>query len=102
MFLQARLDEDAAVAQAAAVLWDDGNWTEVEADPYAHAQHHNPARALREVAAKWAILNVHRQLAGPRGVRCIVEQERWPCATVWPIATVYRDHPDYDPAWTSG
>ncbi len=115
-FLRGRLDEDEAVAQAAAVLWDDGNWTEVEADPYAHAQRHDPARVLREVAAKRAILDAHGWHTGHhhgndgprRCLVCITDQEDyadmwlsdlWPCLTVRHLAAVYSGHPDYRTQW---
>jgi hypothetical protein len=125
-FLRARIAEDEAAAMAAA----DGPWehdehlgdhavTSVigavatasnvypegavgleEADA-AHIARHDPARVLREVAAKRAIIeewevdyidNPCTQLPDARAARLALHV----------IATVYSDHPDYDPAWTWG
>lgn len=72
-------------------------------------------RVLREVASKRAILaehapvNTHQPL-GPDCCRCGVRVDTEydgdvfgavdsPCPTVRALASVYVDHPDFDPAW---
>ena len=92
-FLTARLDEDQ-------------EWAET---------YHQPpigGRMLREVAAKRAILALHRPeqwnvddvSADVRCAECTTDDDLYkpqmdPCATVLALAAVYRDHPGYDPAW---
>jgi hypothetical protein len=70
-------------------------------------------RQLREVEAKRAILTEHSPgypvtYPEPSGEpTCYVchaggydwDPERWPCLTVRALAAIWRDHPDYDPAW---
>jgi len=145
-FVQARLDEDEALAKAALEAghseWGDRPWAVTEcsgpepdhegcpcivyqgeykpfeepqvppiqyvadAEEPEHAAHiarHDPARALREVAAKRAILAEH----GPGedgSVWCRVcdpaadmnDSDRWyPCKTVRLLAPVWSGHPDY-------
>ena len=116
-FLNARLDEDEAAAKAAwGVEWD---WRYV-AQPFgerpsiAHTVHiarHDPARVLREVEAKRAILDRHMpHQPAFGGLACDwcsedvddrpqIAKERWPCPDVRSIATVWSDHPDYRPEW---
>jgi hypothetical protein len=107
------LDEDEAAAQAASpgpwhvsaesdeVLAADGITV---ADGFAlsgrqlratteHIARHDPARVLREVEAKRAILGWADSPALPGYERGYV---------IGALAAVYRDHPDYDPAWTPG
>jgi hypothetical protein len=121
-FLRARLDEDEAAAQKAAsgdgrfggrahwsalghgIVTDvaDPDWGVVDLGPYIdddalaeHIARHDPARALRDVEAKRAM---------------IAELTRWPFdyrpeaddATrlfVRLLGSVYSDHPDYLPEW---
>lgn len=67
---------------------------------------HDPARVLREVAAKRAILGEHRQ-NGPDSIWCwrcdpgadMGDGAMFPCVTLRAVAAVYSAHPDYDPAW---
>lgn len=120
-FMARMLDEDEAAAKAAwGVEWD---WRYV-AQPFgerpsiAHTVHiarHDPARALREVEAKRAILAGHRpQLPRfgndvPRCSTCLTEREGryqedwsadpWPCLTVRATVAAWSDHPDYRPGW---
>jgi len=60
-FIAARLDEREALAQAAADTseWDDG-WSDLPVAAYEHAQAHDPAWALADIAAKRAMLDAHR------------------------------------------
>lgn len=103
-FVTARLDEDEEIAKAVRPKdWDDIGWAGVGATATAHAAQHDPARVLREVAAKRAIMAVHAQLndsiwcqtcdpgADPFG-----DSDAWyPCRTVRALATAWSDHPDY-------
>jgi len=62
------------------------------------AQAFSPARALREVAAKRAILARHEP-----GVtypdECGLDSEPFPCADLMNLAAVYSGHPDYQSEW---
>ena len=79
-----------------------------------HIARHDPARALREVAAKRAILAEHGPADGGRDAgRCRVctaithtgmghadaRRFRAPCPTLLFLAAVYSDHPDYRQEW---
>jgi len=119
-FLRARLDEDEATARAASpgLGWARGfiqgadEDIDIAADE-AHIVRHHPARVLREVEAKRAILELHKGEpsihAVPPGsgpLYCMSDgvddgwyNVEWPCATVRAVAAVYRDHPDYDEVW---
>ena len=79
-------------------------------DDATHIARRDPARALREVAAKRLILRGHRPQDDdgwddPPDVcaRCRYDQGldtyAWPCPTVRALAAVWSEHPDYDPAW---
>lgn len=112
-FLSARLDEDERLARQA--LEETGTERETRY-PYPdrlatcmHDARHSPARVLREVAAKRAILAEHRidpeLLPGVcyrcrYGVPAHWEPAAWPCPTLRALAAVWRDHPDYDPSWS--
>ncbi len=110
-FLRARLGEDEAEARLAAreggtwtqddpvrfpgaisslggqVVYDEGAPDENQAP---HIARHDPARVLREVEAKRAILA--ERWGGPD------HQDMWEAVSRH-LAAVYRTHPDYDPAW---
>jgi hypothetical protein len=62
---------------------------------------HDPARVLREVAAKRAIMERHRPITRRPGWRstCRFDNHRWPCADVLDQAAAYSDHPDYRDEW---
>jgi hypothetical protein len=67
-----------------------------------HIANHDPARALREVAAKRAILASH----DPIGTPCDTCSNdwvvvRWPCPTVRAIAAIYTDRPGWREEWTA-
>jgi hypothetical protein len=99
------------------VVYDEGAPDEYQAP---HIARHDPARVLREVAAKRATLAEHeprvpRESDGqwhgqpPDRLRCRVcaatAHGQWtrfiaPCWTLLQVASVYSDHPDYDPAWS--
>ena len=147
-FLKARLDEDEAAAAAASdgpwVPWRGrpglglrhleygvmlpgqgaGSLAAIAAASRADAEHiarHDPARVLREVEAKRAILAEHRSLGGmfPNCSACArwapgsyhgVEEEweeppddmsrvGFSCRTVRLLAAAWSDHADYDSSW---
>ena len=114
-FLAARLDEDEAIARHAGScdFYDDVDDSVPLADERNHILRHAPARVLREVAAKRAILDVHSATypvtyPQPSGQpTCGVchaggwdwDPEQWPCPTVRALAAVYSDHPDYRQEW---
>jgi hypothetical protein len=121
-FIAARLDEDEAAAQDAArgnpVPWSlDHAWIRdatgevVVCDEYrwggsafTHIARHDPARALREVAAKRAIVEAYVQsrdiLTDNRQawdlVRSAVGAQR---VTVMRLAAIYSGHSDYRAEW---
>ena len=115
-FLRARLDEDGAAAEAARAVcteWyiacDDDSVTISALRE--HVGRHSPARALREVAAKRAILDRHMPhetaFGGPACDWCSEDvddrpqlaKERWPCPDVRDLAAVWDGHPGYRPEW---
>jgi hypothetical protein len=117
-FVKARLDEDAAAAiDAGGGRWEakDGHVRYAGSPPsanavapwtYEYAPHiarHDPARVLREVKAKRAILADHepvRHEGRMMCATCLGGYTFWPCPTLLALAAVWRDHPDYDPAWS--
>ena len=112
-FITARLDEDEAAAKLAAR--EGGTWAQADPggmdsgsifslggqvvcdvgapDEYqaAHIARHDPARALREVAFKRAILAQREH--GPAGSPVLTN-------ALYQLAAVYSDHPDYRPWWS--
>ena len=125
-FLSARLDEDEAVAKAAGGSGPDGQWARHEDEvgtgyghlydvggdvvvydegapgdlEFDHIARHDPARVLREVAAKRAVIEVYEAAAasddpkvdysiGMATMRMVLRS----------YATVWSGHPDYRPEW---
>ena len=105
-FLTDRLDEDEAAAKACGQ--DSADWLSegkglrwgaggaaasfAFADDARHAARHDPARVLREVAAKRGVLDVATVAVG----------SQWPDLRdlmLRHMAAVYSDHPDYQPEW---
>ena len=74
----------------------------------AHIARHDPARVLREVAAKRAIIAEHLGTKGyvytddgtPACETCGDSTELWPCRTILALAAIYSDHPDHQTDWT--
>jgi Family of unknown function (DUF6221) len=113
-FLRARLDEDEDLATLARPEFFTPECLAVfaSAGDAAHVIRHDPARVLREVEAKRAILALHgirRIGTWPVCTHCRpvdlvhtddLTSESWPCRTLRQLAAVYSDHPGYDPAWT--
>lgn len=127
-FLEARLDEDQAVATAAGnrasdwrshngnvsgggkpyvddwsddepstqydgevtIVYDEGWPEDVEA---AHIARHDPARVLREVAAKRGLVELALYANWVDSVRLIGD------SILTEIAMVYSDHPDFNEEW---
>lgn len=127
-FLNARLDEDEQSAQAVidevgAVRvgepYDDGSGiAEVDAFPsysaghraseLAFMAHWQPARMLREVAAKRQIIAEHTcpcpdddcQDCGACSGGHHDDPTQTPCDTLRLLTTIYSDHPDYRKEWS--
>ena len=124
-FLTARLDEEHLLAHKF-VYVDGGEWTadvlarlwwysdppkpRSATDPIIqHAARYNPARIVREVETKRAILARHQQAPGADGTLfccwCSSDVDTasldvwWPCPDVRDITAIWDGHPDYDPAW---
>lgn len=111
-FLRGRLDDDEAAARGcespppwSAATHGSDSWivTDADGDPLiydegtpslaeaAHIARHDPARVLREVEAKRAIVE-HAEFWSEN------DQD----AMAWvlrALAAVYSDHPDYQPGW---
>ncbi|THV25998.1 DUF6221 family protein [Glycomyces paridis] len=120
-FIAARLDEDRHRAEAAAPDWDSEDerleWEDLPETHFAHARSHDPARVLREVEAKRAIIAEHStphtvvdgfctECGGflPDGIhkrdRSYCEVHGWrECETLTQLAAIWADHPDYNPEW---
>lgn len=135
-FLRARLDEDEAAARRVHQPYrlyacNDGcieepirndelfgehqGEYEQEDGEDALPNHHNswaliydPARVLREVEAKRAMVGLHDQGGErwegfPRADKqvpyCLHDQQAAPCPMIRLLAQPFADHPDYDPAW---
>lgn len=93
------------------VTYDEGSPTEGQA---AHIARHDPARVLREVEAKRAIIAEHSIFVAenedPRKPRHEVGCERCGylgndptsgCKTLRSLAATYSDHPDYRKEWAA-
>jgi hypothetical protein len=130
-FIKARLDEDEAIARSAGGKVQGGHcWRQVDAgrspgligdelgnvvvydegmpicEQAEHIARHDPARALREVAAKRKILWDHTPKTTGRRTACSrchygnVLGANWPCLTMTSLAGIWSDHPDFHPQWT--
>lgn len=121
-FLTARLDEEQIAAtmfagdpdwspETLAVLW--GSRAN---DPLIrHAAYYDPARVLRELKAKRAIIAEHMMAMplryafdSPRCDVCLSDRGRypedwhadlWPCRTLRILAETWADHPDFKRDW---
>lgn len=117
-FLNARYDEDEQVARAATpghwgpsghsvLTSDDIEFIEASRTDSVHIARHDPARALREITAKRALLRAHpfEPYADEPSEGFCAECQRggsagvWPCPTVRIMSAVYADHPDYRQEW---
>jgi hypothetical protein len=107
-FVKARLDEDEALTMglrnATRIIGGKPDFYGV-GGPAAMGfwGHFDPARVLREVEAKWKILTWwENELRGFRspGARERASRSLPGFAVIFTLAAVWRDHPDYDPAWS--
>lgn len=122
-FLTARLDEDEETAREATAqtseYWQPyfkqviapGSRYETEAaeanssEAASHIARHDPARILREITAKRAVLDRHQPGEHWDGTPicrwCSPGEARlsWPCNDVRDLAAIYSDHPDYRQEW---
>jgi len=142
-FVKARLDEDEAAAEAAGGSTPQGVWAQVDPErrpgridcdsgyvvtydegspdegQAPHIARHDPARMLREVEAKRAIVALHKPDGNPAdewygsSVSCTEcggytliagygargYSSPWPCPTLRHLAAVWVGHPDYRPEW---
>lgn len=77
-----------------------------------HIALHDPSRVLREAAAKRRVLERHKPVPGEEHIICDIDSfvghddtegrygDPYPCADVRALASIYSDHPDYNPSWT--
>jgi len=114
-FIGARLEEDEAVARAASADdggIDDGVWVYDDEwgrvltddsslysnhDDIVHIARHDPARVLREVAAKRRLVEAADESSG---LRDMVAELYVGGVILRALAAVYGDHPDYRAEWT--
>lgn len=105
-FLKARIDEDEATVVAAA----GSSWVTVIIDRSTskHVVIHDPARILREVAAKRAIIEAADEATGYDmsvdldrrvGSRNMVDEPYVGDVILRALAAVHSDHPDYRTEW---
>lgn len=107
-FLEARLAEDERIAKATGedatygFTWPNTQY-ELRSSELIHIRRHDPARALAEVAAKRGILEAHAGRSPRSSDFCRICEdpytygpEAWPCDTVRYLASIYKDHPDFN------
>jgi hypothetical protein len=123
-FLLARIAEDEAVARAAHVttalppIWDTGQFYGPSVPASAHIARHDPARVLAECGAKRNVIAAYweevsrrnlYQSDDARTVEDDMQRERRRSSAarcrgleiaLEHLAQPYRDHPDFDPAWS--
>lgn len=111
-FIEARLDEDEAAPDVHAEGCALHAWLRNDVPSACDCGY--PARVLREVAAKRAILERHApHQPAFGGLACnwcsedvddrpSVAKEPWPCDDIRAIAAVWSDHPDYRAEWVTG
>lgn len=104
-FVAARLDEDEAIAEAAARTDDGhhGRWLAVHFGPCGfdarvddHIARHDPARALREITADRALIAEYLEFNGEYDWQAGLRRAIMCRAMAW------SDHPDYLPGWMPG
>jgi hypothetical protein len=109
-FVRARLAEDEAAANVA--LRVTAEWYEVAQQAiactdtieigfaYQHIVRYDPARALREVESKRAIVSLYRKYADDAGFNAMIEDRMWTTGYVlFYLAAAWSDHPDYRQEW---
>jgi len=118
-FLEARIAEDEKFARAAShqkVAGPfHGNWRHdslhlsgMEREDAVHIARNDPARVLAECAAKRAIIADHADMVEafdslgqlfPGGLMSAEVDAPWRTKTLYALAAVYADHPDYQQEW---
>jgi hypothetical protein len=124
-FLRARLDEDEARALKARGEWDAewviAEWQDLPDEVFTQTRTYDPARVLREVAAKRVIAERHTvdvskvsqflydPYTGERvpdryDVSCVTcdyigDDPSMTCDVLRHLAAVYSDHPEYRDEW---
>jgi len=100
-----QVDDDGRVVGHCVISWPDvagvaGAWGLERGTGSAVAEHialHDPARVLREVEAKRKILAMYLDAVAEADPEVV----EWMLAVVRTEASVYGDHPDFDPSWQS-
>lgn len=110
-FLEARLAEDEAMARAATgtvgETWEEDYYRvtgvgpvgyDMDAAAIPHVARHDPARVLREVEAKRALI---LEFVGKSCYSCSSERggDDIGDRVAWLLASPYSDHPDFDTEW---
>jgi hypothetical protein len=120
-FLRARLGEEAELAGRCDGSDDCGQWTahghtvdfcqmDISGFHPTIAEHvalHDPARVLREVAAKRRVLARHvlspaigdPELPWDNRNDCQYDGDEWPCPDLLDLALPYADHPNFREQW---
>jgi len=106
-FLRARLDEDEAAAKAARPAYFTCECLAVfsAAGDIAHVLRHDPARVLRDVEAKRAILKRYEHAVSGELPEWTAGRELISAAiailfvAIRELTAVYSDHPDYRQEW---
>jgi hypothetical protein len=75
----------------------------------AHIARHDPARVLAQCAAMRKVVEDHRPFRLAQTVCQTCEEkprigyeagsDGWPCPTIRALASIWSDHPQFDPAW---
>lgn len=103
-FILARIAEAEAVARRAGEGLTALNATGVQV---MGVEVYSPARVLAECKAKRRIVALHRVEEDSWGGHCVECAYRysagpeWPCQTLLHLASIYNDHPDFQPEWSS-
>ena len=76
-------------------IYNEGGHTAEQAD---HIARHDPARILREVVAKRALMASHDIGRDPCEAHDAM-YESVPCDVILHLAAIYSDHPDFNEEW---
>lgn len=99
-FVEARLREYRAIAEAAAADWEPAAYTYDEPSAR-HIRYWNPNHILADIAAKEEIVRQYREMYEMRD-RCDSRLKAWLEAArmaVLEIAKIDKDHSDFDGLW---
>jgi len=99
-FLNARLADAEALANAAAADWDAEvvryEWEDLPDEVYSHARLHDPARVLRQIEATRQILTLSEQAEEDGDTDAVAALY----AVMEGFAAVDSDHPDHREDWS--